>query len=232
MNKLLLIICEGTSDKVTLYSSTKNYIKKKNITIQPIVTHGDIALKENATTDSCRKEIEKIIKDYKKQYSLFPTDFFGVYHIIDTDGAFVENDVYVSVEKGHYYNETEGVIYANDVENRKAVNKNKREIYEYLLSLKKVQNVDYKVLFFSRNLEHALYNKPNCTEEEKKSLSNEFEEIYGNNEDAFYKVIDDCSFGVPHNYEESWNYIMSNSNSIRRGNNYIALLDMIKQYKK
>ena len=42
MNKFLLIICEGTSDRVTIYASIKEFIKKKNVSIQPYVIHSDV----------------------------------------------------------------------------------------------------------------------------------------------------------------------------------------------
>lgn len=229
--KFLLIICEGTSDRTTLYLPTKNYIKKKNITIQPAITHGDIALKENATKESCEAKIKEIILKYKKQYSLYPSDFFGVYHIIDTDGTLSPNDVYVQVDKGYYINEKEGLIYSEDINKSKKINQNKREIYSYLLSLNKIANVDYKVLFFSRNLEHALYNKANCSNNEKVNLSNNFESEFENDEDKFYQKINECSFNVPHDYKDSWDYIMYGSNSMRRGTNYIVLLDLLKEFK-
>lgn len=230
--KFLLIICEGTSDRTTLYSPTRNYIKKKNITIQPSITHGDIALKKGATKESCEKKIKEIIDGFKKQYNLFPSDFFGVYHIIDTDGSFSPNEIYVKVEEGYYFKEKEGLIYSCDVEKSKEINRNKREIYEYLLSLNKISNVDYRVLFFSRNLEHALYDKGNCNEEEKVNLSDKFEEEFENDETKFYEKMSECSFDVPHSYNESWTYIMDKSNSIRRGSNYIVLLDLLKQFRK
>ena len=42
MNKFLLIIYEGTSDRVTIYAPIKEFIKKKNILIQPYVSHSDV----------------------------------------------------------------------------------------------------------------------------------------------------------------------------------------------
>lgn len=62
------------------------------------------------------------------------------------------------------------------IKNNKEVNK--KEIYEYLISLEKMENINYKVLFFFRNLEHFLYGKNNCTDEDKIKLSDEFEEKY------------------------------------------------------
>lgn len=232
MNKFLLIICEGTSDRVTLYLPTKNFINKKNITIKPEITHGDIALKEDATKESCQKMLKDLIDSYKKNYTLTASDFFGVVHIIDTDGAFSPNDIYVQTQKGYYFDEQNGLIHTEDIDLSKAINSQKREIYEYLLSLKQISNVDYKVLFFSRNLEHALYNKVGCSDKEKETLSDAFEDQYKDDADGFYKQMNDILFNVPNNYDDSWNHIMTGSNSIYRGSNFIILLDLLNNYKK
>lgn len=229
-SKFLLIICEGLSDQVTLYSATKNFIKKKNIRIQPRTTSGDIALKEDATKESCFEEIKNIITSFKKNYNLFPSDFFGVYHIVDTDAAFTPADIYVETDHGYYIKN--GLIYTDNIDYSKERNKNKREIYEYLLSLKKIESVPYKILFFSRNLEHDLYDKPNCTEEEKIKLSDAFEEMFSSNAKDFYDALEAVRFETPKEYEQSWVYIMSGTNSLKRGNNYISLLDELEKVKK
>ncbi len=231
MNKFLLIICEGKSDQVTIYAPIKEFIKKEGISIQSYITHGDIALKQGATKKSCHTNLKSIIDEYKRQYHLYPSDFFGVFHIIDTDGAFVSGDAYAVVENGYSFDEELGIIYTDDITKSRMINENKKEIYKYLISLDKISNVNYKVLFFSRNLEHILYNLHNCSDEEKKNLSNKFEEYYKDKPKEFYNKMSECGFSVPHNYEDSWDYIMKNSNSIRRGTNFIVLLDLLKQYK-
>lgn len=225
MNKLLLIICEGTSDRVTLYAPTKNFIKTKKLAIQTSITHGDIALKEDATIYSCVEEIKKIIEHYKTAYCLFPSDFFGVYHVIDTDGAFSTGDVYREIEKGYFFDEENGFIFTDSIYYTKIRNSIKRDVYDYLKTVGKIANIRYRVLFFSRNLEHALYGKANCSSNEKIELSNSFELKYGTDSKSFYDVMKKSSYNVPSEYADSWNYIMNGTNSIRKGNNYIVLLD-------
>lgn len=225
--KFLLIICEGTTDKVTLYLPTKNFVDQNKLTIKTEITHGDVALKDNATVESCQKEIKKIIDYYKRAYSLMADDFFGVYHIIDTDGAFIEKDIYKEADR-YFIDEATEIIFTNDIEKSKKLHSQKKKIYACLSSLGEIANVNYKVLFFSRNLEHTLYDKPNCTNCEKINLSKEFESLYENDANEFYKLIDNCAFSVPKNYNDSWKYIMSDTNSIHRGENYIIMLNDLK----
>lgn len=228
--KFLLIICEGLSDQTTLYKPTKNFISKKNINIMTRITDGDISLKDEATLEGCIYEIQSIIKFYKDNYNLLTTDFFGVYHIIDTDGALSQNDIYVQCDSGYYIKD--GLIYTEDIEKSKKINDTKREIITNLANIKQISDVNYKVLFFSRNLEHDLYNKPVCTVNEKKKLSNDFELKYAGNAEQFYKIIETSQFSVPSNYDESWAYILDGTNSLNRGTNYLYLLNEIKKQKK
>lgn len=205
INKLLLLIVEGKSDEDTLYSPTKNYISSKSFKIKTIITRGDIALKKESTFEACLKEIKNIIHQFKTEYKIKSDDFFGIYHIIDTDGAFCSNTT-----------------------NKFLVNKS--NIYKALYSINYVIDIPYKVLFFSRNLEHALYGEKyiNCDQIDKEVLSKEFKDNYKDNAEAFYKLMEEKRGLVPNKYFESWDYICNDSNSLNAGENYIILLDELK----
>ena len=94
---------------------------------------------------------------------------------------------------------------------------------------KYVGNVKYYKYFFSRNLEHALYDKPNATQCEKVELSDAFDERYKSNKDAFYNIIKSITFDIPIDYEQSWAFVFENDNSLKRGSNLVLLLNKIKQ---
>lgn len=206
-NKLLLLIVEGKSDEDTLYSPTKNYINKKNFKIKTIITRGDIALKNGATYKSCLKEIENMIQQFKSEYKLNNDDFFKIYHIIDTDGAFCDSTT-----------------------NKFLINKS--NIYRSLYLINYVMDIPYKVLFFSRNLEHALYGDEyiDCNQIDKEVLSKEFKDNYKNDANGFYKLMDVKRGLVPNNYIESWDYILKGNNSLNAGENYIILLNELIDY--
>lgn len=204
-NKLLLLIVEGKSDEDTLYSPTKNYINKKHFKIKTIITSGDIALKEKSTIESCLKEIGNIIQQYISEYKINKDDFFKIYHVIDTDGAFCPR-----------------------TKNKFLINKS--NIYKSLYSINSIKDIPYKVLFFSRNLEHALYGDEyiNCNDIDKEVLSKEFKDDYKEDADGFYKLMDEKRRSVPNKYLDSWNYILHDNNSLNAGENYLILLDDLK----
>ena len=128
MDKVLFIIFEGVSDRVTLYLPTKNFIEKKKINVQPYVTRGDIALAPGATFESCLKTLEGIVKDFKRNYYLSPNDFFGIFHIVDTDGSFLENDAYVLTESETKYDEKNGIIFSKYVQSIRERNEKKKDL--------------------------------------------------------------------------------------------------------
>ena len=230
MNKLLLIIVEGTSDKITLYLPLKNFIRKNKLMLNAEITSGDITLKENASKESCLNSIKDIINTFKSNYSLFPSDFYKVVHVIDTDGAFIDNDsIYrLSSNNCYYVDDKSNLIYTPNIQNSVKINSNKKEIYKYLASLDKISNVPYQCLFFSRNLEHALYDISNASIEDKINLSNKFESKYENDKDGFYNKIKEIAFTIPLKYKESWDYIFKDLNSLKRCSNFLILLNELE----
>lgn len=128
MNKLLLLIVEGKSDKTTLYLPLKNYIKENKLSINAEITNGDLSLKENSTKEFVIKSIEEIIDTYKSNYSLFPSDFYKVVHIIDTDGCFIsDNSIYKQSSTSSYYiDDVEGIIYTPNIESSIKINSTKK----------------------------------------------------------------------------------------------------------
>lgn len=61
-SKVLLIICEGVSDDVTLHSSLDNSLNNDKIKIKIETRKGDLAYKEDVTEENCIA----YIKDYKQ----------------------------------------------------------------------------------------------------------------------------------------------------------------------
>ena len=230
MNKLLLLIVEGRSDKTTLYLPLKNYIKANKLSINAEITNGDLSLKENSSKEFVLKTIEEIINTYKSNYSLFPSDFYKVVHIIDTDGCFVnDNSIYkLSPTSSYYIDDNNTFIYSSNINSSIKINSIKREIYKYLSNIDTISNVPYECLFFSRNLEHALYNKPNCSIQEKINYSDKFESEYATDKEGFYNKISESTFDCPLTYKESWDFIFCESNSLKRNSNVILLLNELK----
>lgn len=226
--KVLLVICEGTSDDVTLHRSLKHFIKTHMQTLQIETTNGDIAYKNEINEENCVEYVENKVKDLKRKMFLFPSDFYAVVHIVDTDGAFINDSAIVENKSLSNNKILDNKLFTPNKEFMVNRFTKKQKIYNKLLSESTVGGVKYYKFFFSRNLEHALYDIPDATDEQKEQLSNTFDNTYKENASDFYKCLKSIQFDVPCDYEKSWEYILADNNSLKRCSNFIILLDKIK----
>lgn len=227
--KILFVICEGDSDDITIHRSLKNYFNNyiKNIIVE--VTSGDLAYKDNINENNCIKSIEKIIDQHKKKNFLFCTDYIAIVHIIDTDGAFID-DKSIIEDSSLYANKfCDNKLFTNNKEYFSKRFEKKRLIYKKLFEANIICGIKYYKFYFSRNLEHALYGIENATLEQKIKLSNLFDKQYKLDALGFEKILRKTMNDIPNDYKESWNYIFSDSNSIKQCSNISIIFDLIKQ---
>jgi len=88
-----------------------------------------------------------------------------------------------------------------------------------LIFCQDINNIDYQVYYFSCNLEHVLHDNPNVKDENKSKKAEEFEERFYNREQEFLEFIGNDEFAVAGNYEETWDFIRENNNSLKRYSN-------------
>ncbi len=161
--KVLLILVEGPSDETSLAEPLVEMLSNNLIHIK--IQHGDILTKYKVyspefevTRANVKGVINTIFKEkinnIKKQYKLRNSDFIGVVYCTDIDNCFTSSSPH---------------------------SKNKKQCLEVLfnevsLSLPNTKKeIEFRVLFFSKNLEHVLHNKlGNFDDKEKESFSNKF----------------------------------------------------------
>ncbi|AEE15849.1 hypothetical protein [Treponema brennaborense] len=224
--KAIAVIVEGLSDKVSLESIFENYFE--NSSVKVAVMYCDITTEPNpiTMTDPTPGDIISIIsKRITDSLAIdrirFPTDVERIIHIIDTDGAFISPE-YVMEGTNNKIQYTENEIITNSRNQIEERNKAKRLIVQKLCKLQKIFDIPYQIFFFSRNLEHVLHNKiENLTDEDKKNLSNSFDDKYGEKKDlkSFLDFINDTNFAVPGTYSETWVFILKDKNSLKRYSN-------------
>lgn len=193
------------------------------------IIRGDIAYNKGINEYNCIHCVEKIVNEHKKKNYLLSSDYIAVVHIIDTDGAFmnkiniVENALLSSnkFEKDKLF--TNNRTFMIDRFERKKI------IYTKLYETNIISGIKYYKFYFSRNLEHALYGIENATVEEKIKLSNSFDKTYNSDAKKFEKKMKDMMNEIPNDYNESWNYIFSDNNSIKKCSNISIIFDLIKQ---
>lgn len=230
--KILFVICEGDSDDITLHRSLKNYFGQyvKNLIVE--VTEGDLAYKGNVTKVNCDKYVEKILNKHKEKNYLLWSDYLMIVHIIDTDGAFIDPTSVIEDPTLDYNKFLDDKLFTNKKDIMIDRFKKKTSIYEKLLSISSIYGIKYYKFYFSRNLEHALYGVENASVNDKIRLSNSFDELYKQDAINFENRLREIMFEVPNDYNESWNYIFSDNNSVKRCSNISLIFEMIKQELK
>ena len=166
---------------------------------------------------------------------LFPKDVTEVIQLVDLDGAYIPDEQVVYGENPNgvdkpYYGDNQ--ILTTDVDNMLLRNTRKRENLDYLSSLSelsiKSKRPKYSVFFFSSNLDHFLYGDANLSMREKTSKSDEYAARYELDPEGFVSAIKATPGALlDMNYEQSWQFIKEENNSIKRYSNINILLDRL-----
>lgn len=216
--KIILFIVEGINDKTCLEGVLEKVLESEEIRFQ--ITDGDITTRLDMNEHKIRNEIGKTVKAFKDKYHLKPEHFMEVVHIIDTDGLFLKKDLV-------HFSETEDTIYMDDgiyTKNADAIierNEKKSVVVERMLELHTVlKTIPYSVYYFSANMDHVLHNQANLTRKEKDDLADLFDKEYADKPEEFVRLMRESSFTVKGTYEETWDFIRLDRNSVKRYSNF------------
>lgn len=227
--KVILFIVEGESDRRSLEAILDNYLTPLKVAFD--IVHGDI------TTKFVPSEIKNQLNKTVQNFCLLNTDYYKIkdikeiVHIVDMDGAYIDdNDIIFNPAKSEIIYKLDKIL-AKNPKDLKYIHKNKRMVLDLLSRLTEVTvtminlgveeirpqaiKLPYRIYYFSRNLEHVLHNIiSNLTKEQKKNLSNKFEEEYDGDVEKFLHFI--SQYAVSGNYSETWDFIKQNKNSLNR----------------
>ncbi|MCI8316635.1 MAG: hypothetical protein HFH74_16680 [Lachnospiraceae bacterium] len=215
--KVVVFIVEGPSDEAALGTIMKEYFSSNEV--QFIVVHGDITLKDYVSDDSILKKINEQIEGIKSRYRYSQEDFIKVIHIVDMDGVYIPDMdiIEADVEKIQYYEDHIDTKSTSIIVER---NRRKGDILYKLRKTGKVNGIPYRIYFNSCNLEHVLYGElKDYSDEEKQILSDDFAEKYEGKSDEFIEFISASNVAVPGTYQNTWDYIEKDKNSLNRHTN-------------
>ena len=227
--QIVLFIVEGESDKHS-FENILNHLVSSDV-VKFKVIKGDITVKSNkyTVTKKIKKKIEEFLNEPKNKY-LTVKDICKIVHLVDLDGAFIDNSKIVKHEKENKCYK-DGQYFVPNIENIIQRNKNKKEV---IIKLKdtsfipyqsscnaNTSIVPYEIYYFSCNLEHVLHNDPNVESfKRKKELSESFAEDYLGQEREFLKFIKNPLFATQVNYQESWEDAIKQENALVRSTNF------------
>lgn len=216
--KIILFLVEGMSDMVSL-----ELIQKLNTSedIKFQITRGDVTTKPGIKVQNCILKVNKNISDFLRDSKLKKQDIISITHILDTDGTYIpdENITAESSLAGFVY--TTAGIKGPTIEAVSERNRSKKDVLEKLLNTSSIQGIPYKLYYMSCNLEHVLYDKLEIvSDDEKRSLSNEFADKFYGREREFIEFINNPIFKVEGDYKGTWDFIKQGLNSVNRYSNF------------
>ncbi|MCR4819161.1 MAG: hypothetical protein K5841_09430 [Fretibacterium sp.] len=212
--KIVFVIVEGPSDEEALGLFFNRIYDKSSVHVH--IVHGDLT----TMNGNIRNRIADAVREYANSTHLKKTDFQEVIHIVDMDGAYIPDSAVIgdSAAIDPVYNTTE--IRTCNPDGIKCRNEQKRKNLDVISSLLFVWGgVPYQAYYMSCNLEHVLYNKLNCTDQEKENNAFAFAKNYKDNVPGFVSFIADSDFSVPGTYLESWTFIKQDKHSLERYTN-------------
>lgn len=221
--KVVVFIVEGPSDEAALGSVMKEFFFSDRV--QFVVVHGDITLENYVSAGNILTKINSQIEAVKNKYRYRYNDFLKIIHIVDMDGVYIaEQGVkQTEVKEVQYYTDH---VEASDAEAIIRRNREKAEILYKLRKTAKVHNIPYKIYYNSCNLEHVLYGelKP-FTDEEKEKMSDDFAERFEGKVNEFIEFISNPEIAAPGTYQQTWDYIEKDKNSLNRRSNMQLIFD-------
>lgn len=220
--KIVLVIVEGPYDADSLELYFSKFFDSNTIHMK--IMYGDITFQKGINQSNIKARLGNEIKIYAQNNHFKARDVQQIIHLVDMDGAFVnDSDIIEDTTKDKFIYTFENIIAPN---RQKAIERNerKRENLNILSSRTAVMwnSIPYKIYYMSCNLDHVLHDNPNATDEEKKvkkvnSLT--FNDKYYNDIDAFVRFIRESIFSQCTDYKDSWDYIKQDKHSLERNSN-------------
>ena len=198
---------------------------------------GDITTSSYVIPSNIESKItRRFILPAIKSEGIYPKKIAKVIHIVDLDGAYISKNSVVpySPERQEnekvFYNGEKGTIETADVDAIRERNERKQKNLEHLLNLPdhkikiKTKSIPYEVYYFSSNLDHFINNNANV-ESRKKFLADKFLRTYGFDIEKFTSFFFQDKRSIGHmGYNESWDFIKEDSNSVKRYTNIDCLI--------
>lgn len=215
--KAMIFILEGPSDDTSLTGSLNHIFASSRI--EPLIMHGDITSDRNVTNRNIIKKLHEEIKAFCNKNFLTKGNILRIVHIIDTDGAFIPDELIQEDTDCRQIVYSENSIRCISKKNLIRRNHIKQQNLQKLLDTHNIGGLSYSVYYMSSNLEHVLHNRINLTDEEKEELSYEFAEICAEKPEYFIQLMTSQTVFIDGSYRESWDFIKSGKHSLERHSN-------------
>jgi hypothetical protein len=226
-SKIILFIVEGVTDEISLSLVLSRIIERGKVAKFKII-NGDITAQNGVDTSNILTKITENIKEFVARDIYKKSDILNVIHLVDTDGAYIHDDLILGKDIDSIEYDTEN-IYAKNIEYIKKRNKQKSQILSKLANTNTIYtNLAYGVYFFSSNLEHVLHNQQSIIDAEKSKYADKFEDEFAESPGSFIEFMNNPEFALIGEYKDTWDFIKKDTNSLKRYTNFNIYLNTIK----
>lgn len=152
--KIVFVIVEGPSDDEVIGTMLSRMLDKNEVYVQ--IIHGDITTQHGVTNSNILAKIGTIVQNYAKNNHFKKSDFKEVIHIVDMDGAYIDDE--------HILEDKDAAKPIYSLVNIKSDDKNKiisrniqkSSILDKLSCCKTVwSTIPYSCYYMSCNLDHV-----------------------------------------------------------------------------
>jgi hypothetical protein len=182
------------------------------------------------------------VKKIQDKMKFDKEDILCIVHITDTDGCFI-GDEFITIDESQknltMYNEENIVVNSekqkgNISQRNMAKRNNTNVMYPKTSIIYDRIGVNYQLFYFARHVEHVIFNEPSRNKKAKVSeVSGFLEGLEGNLEEWLLSYLPELSGSdYVSKYKSSWEYIISETNSLKRGTSVPLLFDYIKKIIK
>ncbi|MFA9465950.1 MAG: hypothetical protein ACERKN_16840 [Velocimicrobium sp.] len=215
--KIIFVIVEGPSDEEALGVILSKIFNSNAVYVH--IMRCDITTQNGNTPSNVINKVCDEIKQYARDNHFNKIHFQEIIHLVDTDGAYISEELVIedNTLPDHVYSPNiittpnkQGITQRNV---QKSANLNK------LASRNEIWELPYQIYYMSCNLDHVLYDKINSTNAEKERDSFHFAKQYKADVQGFLAYICESDFSIMTDYKQSWEYIKTDSNSLKRYTN-------------
>lgn len=229
--KVVLVIVEGGCEEVLLNNRLRDKFDQYHIRFH--IHHGDILYDLSKPDEPIKSVIGNAIKEFMMKSKFRPEDIFCVLHIIDMDGCFIPEEAIVidETQKELTVYHQDKITVPHDKQKKQIAarnidrgnNINAMKALDTILS----DEITYRMFYFSRNLEHVLFNDANPEKGAKYPEVEQFAEQLEIPIEEFLQELMPPVQGVDP-YSESWGLISQSNASLEQYSNVPLLFEFVQ----
>jgi len=229
--KVVLLIVEGSCEEVLLNNRLRALFEQYNIRFH--IQHGDILYDLSKPDEPIKSVIGNAVKEFMIKSKFRSEDVFCVLHIIDMDGCFIPDEAIVidKTQKELTIYHADKITVPHDKQKQQIATRNE-ERSSNIDTMKDLGTIlsgeiNYRMYYFSRNLEHVLFNDANPEKGAKYPEVEQFIEQLDMPIETYLQQSMPSVTGTDP-YMESWELISKQTASLETYSNVPLLFDFVE----